>query len=123
MKLNDNIRQFRKDKGYTQEFVSENLNMTQSNYCRVEKGLIDDVMLGRIAKAMNTTPDALRYYHLPPIATATEQTQALLQQKDELLALLKEQIQYLREENKLLHARLADCLQGGESLSEQPLKR
>ena len=41
----------------------------------------DDVMLERIAKAMNNTPEAL------------------------------------------LHARLADCLQGGKSLSEQPLKR
>ncbi|TAE21963.1 MAG: XRE family transcriptional regulator [Cytophagales bacterium] len=113
MPLNDNIHQYRKDHDISQETISDTLGMTQPNYCRVEKGHIDEKTLLRIAKALNTTPDVLRYYHLPPVPTDAAQSRVLLGQKDEMIALLKEQLNHLREENTRLHARLADCLQGG----------
>ncbi|TAE34993.1 MAG: XRE family transcriptional regulator [Cytophagales bacterium] len=115
MPLNDNIRQYRKDHDISQETISDTLAMTQSNYSRVEKGTVDEKMLIRIAKALNTTPDVLRFYHLPPKPTDEQQTRTLLAQKDEMIALLKDQLHRLHEENSRLHARLADCLQGGGS--------
>lgn len=114
MQLNNNIRQYRKEKGISQENMADLLGMTQPNYSKVEKNFIDAPLLLRIATTLKTTPDALSYYHLPAMPIATEQTQALLQQKDEMISLLKEQLNHVRAENSRLHARLADCLQGGK---------
>jgi len=114
MQLNENICQCREAKGYSQEYMGEKLSMSQSTYSRREKyGIIDDTLLGKIASILSTTPDAIHYYHLPTMPTVAQQTGAMFQQKDEVIALLKEQMNHMREENSRLHARLADYLLGG----------
>ncbi len=114
MQLNDNICQCREAKRYTQDYVAEKLGMSQSTYSRKEKySIINDILLSKIAVILGTTPDVILYYHLPAMPTAAEQTRASLQHKDEMITQLKGENQYLREENIRLHARLADCLQGG----------
>ncbi|KAB7731437.1 helix-turn-helix domain-containing protein [Rudanella paleaurantiibacter] len=113
MQLNDNIRHYCKDKGYTQECLAEHLHMSQSNWSRTLQKPIPDSLLLQIAKALATRPDELKNYHLPVTSTENELLHTELRHKDELIGLQQKQIEHLQEQNRLLHARLADCLRGG----------
>jgi len=116
MQLNDNIRQCRKDRRLTQEYMAEMLGMTQPNYSKLEhKGVIDEPTLLRIANLFSTTPDGLRLYHLPPkpVLTPDDYREQLLCQKDETIRVLQEQVQAQKEIVLDLRERLAGYLQGG----------
>ena len=114
MQLHDNIIQYREGKNLSQDNMADLLGMTQPNYSKLERKVIKDPMLLRIATALKTTPDSLRNYHLPPkqVSTPDDYRAQLLCQKDETIRVLQEQVHHL-EANADLRERLAGYLQGG----------
>lgn len=116
MQLNENIRQCRKDKRLTQEYMAVQLNMTQPNYFKLEnRAVIDDLTLVRIARALDIAPDMLRSYHRPPkpVLTPDDYRDQLLCQKDETIRVLQEQVQAQKEIIADLRERLVGYLRGG----------
>lgn len=115
MQLNENIRQYRKAKGLSQENMADLLRMTQPNYSKLEhKAFIDEPTLLRIAKALETTSHDLHHYHLPPkpISPPADLREQLLGQKDETIRALNEQILAQKETIADLRERLVDYLRG-----------
>jgi transcriptional regulator with XRE-family HTH domain len=108
MQINNNIRKYRKDKGFSQEYVGLKLNIDQPTYCRLEKGCINEQLLEKIAKAMDTNSDVLRDYHLPPKSLLPPEHfwEQLINQKDEIIDILRKEINYLLE----INAELRDIL-------------
>lgn len=65
MALSTNIRKFRKDKGFSQEYICGQLFMSQPTYSRLESSDSKCALhINRIATALATTPETLQDYHL-----------------------------------------------------------
>ena len=56
MKINDKVRFMRKERGWTQEFMAEKLEMTPNSYSNIERGVTDiqNSRLEQIAKVFDT---------------------------------------------------------------------
>jgi len=90
MFLSANIRQFRKEKGLSQEFMADRLCMSQPTYNRLERNSLSCAKrLTQIANALGTTPDMLQNYHL------TNSTQTESAAKDQLLQEQEVKINFL----------------------------
>ncbi len=63
MKINDKVRFMRKERGWTQEFMAEKLEMTPNSYSNIERGITDiqNSRLEQIAKVFDT--DLLDLYN------------------------------------------------------------
>ncbi len=63
LKIADNIRTKRLQKGYKQEVLALECNMTQANISHIENGKVkpSDERIERIALALGTTPEILKY--------------------------------------------------------------
>lgn len=63
LKIADNIRIKRIQKGYKQEVLALECNMTQANISHIENGKVkpSDERIERIALALGTTPEILKY--------------------------------------------------------------
>lgn len=59
----DNIRTKRLERGYKQEILALECNMTQANISHIEQGKTkpSDEGLEKIAKVLGTTPEELKY--------------------------------------------------------------
>ncbi|MCC6835563.1 MAG: helix-turn-helix transcriptional regulator [Cytophagales bacterium] len=61
LKIGKKLRQLRAEKGYSQEYLAHELNMTQGNYCKLESDshFPSSETLEKIAALYNTTPQEL----------------------------------------------------------------
>ncbi|WP_261511626.1 helix-turn-helix domain-containing protein [Chryseobacterium paludis] len=118
----EKLRSLRKQRGYTQEYMSNILSTDVSNYCRKENGdvkIFEDEW-EKLAKALDVSVEDIKeergaqvqnndnltfndstgnfqstnnYYNLP---------EYILENQQDYINLLKEQIEALKEENKRL---------------------
>lgn len=120
----EKLRSLRKQRGFTQEYMSKILSTDVSNYCRKESGdvkIFDDEW-EKLAKALDVQVEEIKeersarivnndnltfndqsannnfnqYYNIPDY---------ILENQQEYITLLKEQIEALKEENKRLKSR------------------
>ncbi len=105
--LGNNIAKLRGMKQQTQKEIAAKLNLSQSEYSKIEqKAEIDDDLLSLIASAIGITPEALKnfnedavifniqnmndnaanyQYHFNPIDKVVELYERLLKEKEEML--------------------------------------
>lgn len=126
MTLSQTIRRCRKDKGYSQECMADQLNVSQPTYNRIEHSEADcQKWLVRIAAVLSITTDDLHNYQSPEVGlvtaesadTLTEQLarqQTIIEKKEEEISFLKVQIQYMQ-------AVWHQYCGGGRIMSRKPL--
>lgn len=100
MSLSQNIRQFRKDKGISQEYMAEKLHMSQPTYYRLEQRDSECIKrLPQIAHALDTTPEVLQEYHAASATDLPSETddplEELLAEKESVIQSQQEHIQVL----------------------------
>jgi transcriptional regulator with XRE-family HTH domain len=121
--IGNKLKELRKQKGLSQEQVSEVLKISQSAYARIEKGESGSwaMHLNKIAELYEVTPEDIVKNETITVNSnqqggqstnaviinqlsekLIEQYEARLKEKDELINLLQEQNNYLKEEIALL---------------------
>lgn len=108
MTLSQTIRRCRKDKGYSQECMADQLNVSQPTYNRIEQSEADcQKWLVRTATILDITTDNLRNYQSPEVGLVAVEwdgalreqlahQQTIIEQKDGEISFLKAQIQYMQ---------------------------
>lgn len=76
-KISDNIRKFRELKGYTIEYISDELEMTLSNYSKMECGEADLTIskLGKLSSLLNISPSELMNFDATTIFNVSHSSQ------------------------------------------------
>ncbi|ASK28740.1 transcriptional regulator [Chryseobacterium sp. T16E-39] len=116
----EKLRSLRKQRGYTQEYMSKILSTDVSNYCRKESGdvkIFEDEW-EKLAKALDVSVEDIKEERGAQIQHNENSTlndnssinynqfcnipNYLLENQQEYINLLKEQIEALKEENKRL---------------------
>ncbi len=115
MNLGYNIRKFRERKNYTQEYVSERLNISQNTYSKIETGGIkltvdrltqiseiletplEDILTGDVESSKLNDEAADQFYEY--LKVLKEDRKELTQKTVDIL---NQQIEFLREENQKL---------------------
>ncbi|MBK1896056.1 helix-turn-helix domain-containing protein [Chryseobacterium paridis] len=116
----EKLRSLRKQRGYTQEYMSKILSTDVSNYCRKESGdvkIFEDEW-EKLAKALDVSVEDIKEERGAQIQHNENSTlndsasinynqfcnvpNYLLENQQEYINLLKEQIEVLKEENKRL---------------------
>ncbi|AKD56646.1 helix-turn-helix domain-containing protein [Spirosoma radiotolerans] len=99
MTLSANIRQFRKEKGLSQEYMADRLCMSQPTYNRLERNsLACTKRLVQLANALGTTPDNLQNYHLTnSTQTEAEEKDRRLREQEVKINFLSRYVRYLQE--------------------------
>jgi transcriptional regulator with XRE-family HTH domain len=110
--IGDSIRKIRDIKGYSQEYVAQKLNMSQNNYGRIELGKVklDVDRLKEIATVLEVDPMDIMNFDERYVFNSISQNQnggetinnSGIFHNETLIKELKEDISYLREENKRL---------------------
>lgn len=61
MEIGENLRKIRELKGYSQDYMAQALEISQRNYCRIEKNEIELSLskLDRISKILEVTPQQI----------------------------------------------------------------
>jgi transcriptional regulator with XRE-family HTH domain len=99
------IRKLREEQGLTQEYIADNLNITQSSYGRLEKNdsSLSATKLQKIAGVLNVSisflfgEKATNIIHENNGDNAQAQIGTIIQQDKEYIASLKEDIAFLRK--------------------------
>ncbi|MFD2572957.1 helix-turn-helix domain-containing protein [Spirosoma soli] len=110
MSLSQNIKRFRRAKGFSQEYMAESLYMNQSTYSRLENcESACHERLDHIARVLNTTVDVLRSYHISDAQNAqlvgTDTSSDLMSlPKDDIIQWQAEEIKFLRQQVTYLQA-------------------
>jgi transcriptional regulator with XRE-family HTH domain len=121
MKLGNKLRQLRLDKGYSQEYITHELGMSQSNYCKIESDnhFPTIAVIEKLALLYETNPQAIlasegqhqvQYNQESPNSINAfmvwQDTQKLFEElissKDKIIALQTQQIESLAEQLKAL---------------------
>jgi transcriptional regulator with XRE-family HTH domain len=117
----EKLRSLRKQRGYTQEYMSNILSTDVSNYCRKENGdvkIFEDEW-EKLAKALDVSVEEIKEERVARIVNNDNMTfndqsannnfnqyynipDYILENQQEYINLLKEQIEALKEENKRL---------------------
>lgn len=115
MRLGYNIRKFREEKNYTQEYMSERLNISQNTYSKIETGgiklTIDRLM--QISEILETPIEVILVGQRQSaklddnaVQKLYESLKFLQEDKKELtqktVEILHKQLEFLREENQKL---------------------
>ena len=116
--IGENIRKHREFKGYSQEYMAQELGINQSSYAKIEKGSTKLTVdrLQRISEVLEVEVSTLLNSSKQPIFNQTNEngsyangyienfyienkeiTEKLLQSKDELIKKLEEQVSFLKE--------------------------
>lgn len=107
MPLINNLKYFRKERGYSQEYMADLLSMDQSAYSRLErKGHICPYRLQQLANILNVTPEQLTT-PLDPVAEAAlppDQVDDRFQQQEDTIQAQAEEIIFLRRQVSYLQA-------------------
>ncbi|ADB36835.1 helix-turn-helix domain-containing protein [Spirosoma linguale] len=101
MTLSANVKQVRKEKGLSQEYMADRLCMSQPTYNRLERNSLACVKrLAQLADALGTTPETLANYHLinepDTHATEAEEKDRLIQEQEVKITFLSRYIRYLQ---------------------------
>ena len=74
-KLGFNIRRLRELRNFTQQYMADNLNMTQGNYARIENGEINikDARLEKIAEILGYSVDFICNFDVAKIVLKQEE--------------------------------------------------
>jgi DNA-binding XRE family transcriptional regulator len=112
MELHEIIRQCRKARHFSQEYMGHELGMSQPTYSRLEHGdwLIDDALLVKIANLLQVCPKQLgsgnELVFMAALHTSPDSTTDVIRQKNAMIQTLTEMVQRLRAENMALLQRL-----------------
>ncbi len=108
--IGEKIRKIRELRGYSQEYVASKLRMSQNNYSRIEleqtKVTLD--RLEEIASALEVeTMDILNFddryvFHSASHNQTGDETKSGIFNYERMINALKEELSYLREENRRL---------------------
>jgi len=106
MSLSYTVKQFRKAKGLSQEYMAEKLHMSQPTYHRLESSdRRCEQFLCQLADALETTTDDLRNDHLTnPTTTETEPANTLLTQQAVLIEEQNAELTFLKRYTTYLEA-------------------
>ena len=112
MTISQVIQRYRKEKGYSQEYMASQLNLSQATYSRLEK--CDTACIKRlvaIARVLGTVPDTFLTYtssntRKPILAVIPSEPQLKTMPlgKDEVIRYQAEEITFLREQISYLQA-------------------
>ena len=118
MHIGQNIARIRGMKRQTQKEIAAKLELSQSEYSRIEqKEQVDDDLLHRIAAALEVTPEIIREFREEAIFTNNiydqnsninqvyfqfNSIEKIIELYDEKVALLERLLQSEREKNELL---------------------
>lgn len=119
MALSDNIKHVRRSKGISQEYMSEQLHMSQSTYSRLENNDTACLTyLPQIAQALDTTPDLLQNYQPinNPEPALTESSEGQLAEKDAVINKQKIEITFLKNYTAYLHSVWHEYCRGGQAM-------
>jgi len=120
--LGQNIAKLRGMKRLTQKEIATKLNLSQSEYSKIEqKAEIDEDLLSLIASALEISPDALKnfnedfvifnienmndnaanyQYHFNPIEKVVDLYERLLREKEEIIKQKDDMIEMYKKEQK-----------------------
>ncbi len=104
----NNLKHFRKERGFSQEYVADKLNMDQSAYSRLErKEHICTYRLNQLASLLDVSPEEL----ITPLASTqpaatrlSAQADDRLQQQEDIIRIQSEEIVFLRRQLDYLQA-------------------
>jgi transcriptional regulator with XRE-family HTH domain len=108
--IGEKIRKIREMKDYSQDYMAKKLDMSQNNYSRIEMGKVK-IDIGRlldISKLLEVDPmDIINFdekYVFQSISHSQNggETKSGILNNEAIIMDLKEEIAYLREENKRL---------------------
>ncbi|WP_338875402.1 helix-turn-helix transcriptional regulator [Spirosoma sp. SC4-14] len=102
MSLSYNVKQFRKAKGLSQEYMAEKLHMSQPTYHRLESSdRRCEQFLCQLADALETTTDALRN---DQTTTETESANTLLTEQAAIIEQQQTELTFLKRYTHYLEA-------------------
>lgn len=101
-----NIRSLRELRGYSQEYLADKLNITQSSYARFENGAkkTDFALLEKVADVFEVDVCSIIHFH----DQNGEGGGGLMATKDKDVKQLKERVKYLERLNDQLTKQLKD---------------
>ncbi len=108
--IGESIRKIREMKDYSQDYMAKKLNMSQNNYSRIEMGKVkvDIDRLLEISKLLEVDPVDIINFDERYVFNSTShnqtggETKSGIFNNEVIIKELKEDITYLREENKRL---------------------
>ncbi|MEM9888803.1 MAG: helix-turn-helix transcriptional regulator [Bacteroidota bacterium] len=112
-KIGENIRKIRELRGYSQDYMASQLDMSQRTYSNLEadKSKVDKDLLSNVANILEVDPIKLLTFDEKAIFTNSPQSghynSSVNQISQEQLKLLEETISMLKKEMTFLHEEIA----------------
>ena len=101
MNIGNKIKRMRELKGLKQDYIADQLQMTQSNYSRIENNHVSikyDLLL-KVAHVLGTTPDNITNFDVKALSNTEKDLY------ERCITILREENQYLKEILKDLRRR------------------
>lgn len=93
MNIGNKIKRMRELKGLKQEYIADQLHMTQSNYSRIENNQvkIKYELLLKVAHVLGTTPDSITNFDVQALSNTEKDLY------ERCITILREENQHLKE--------------------------